>query len=187
MPITRHATAPTAYRSLGYENRNIHSCLICAIPPRVCFSLNNGCWENGRSNPWETDLLTRRVHNTDFRKDHIMATSGITQQIEQKASPRLQQPQAVSIRPPFWLRMLRRNSYVYSVMCKSQLFYSRHLLAANERSEFRGYRELFSMNEFEAQRVQELKQQGFTVLPEFFPASLVDNIFEKADRMYREL
>jgi hypothetical protein len=97
------------------------------------------------------------------------------------------QPAEVFVRPPFWLRTLRKNPYLYSPICKARMAYSRRILAASERSEFAANRRLLTMNEMEAQRCRELANQGFTVLPEFVPVQTVDKIFEQADSMFRNL
>ena len=61
------------------------------------------------------------------------------------------------------------------------------MLAKDERELFQRDQALFSMSDFEAKHSRKLKEQGFTVLPEFFSTDLADTIFEKADRLFKEL
>jgi hypothetical protein len=68
-----------------------------------------------------------------------------------------------------------------------RLAYSRYVAGHRERALYRDNRELFSMTPQEAQHSQELGRQGYTVLPDFFDSSLIDRLFEKADRLLRSL
>jgi hypothetical protein len=109
-----------------------------------------------------------------------------TSQAVSTVSPAIQ-PRPVSLKPAFWLRTLRRNPYVYSAVCKSRMAFSRHVLAATERKVFHENEALFSMSKSEWKHVTELRERGFTVLPDFFATDLVDRIFEQADHMFRTL
>jgi Phytanoyl-CoA dioxygenase (PhyH) len=85
------------------------------------------------------------------------------------------------------IRSIRSEPHLYSVICKTRLFHSRYILASSERAMYRRERPLFSMSSLEAKHSQELANQGFTVLPEFFGADLMDGIFESADRLFKNL
>jgi len=85
------------------------------------------------------------------------------------------------------LRTIRSQPYLYSAMCKSLLFYSRHLAASTGRALYRSERPLFSMSASELIHCDELRNQGFTVLQGFFEEALMDRIYEKVDVLFRDL
>jgi hypothetical protein len=90
-------------------------------------------------------------------------------------------------RPHVVLRTIRSQPHVYSAVCKARLFYSRNIAAVRERILYRKLRHLFSMSPFEQQHCEALGRQGFTVLPEFFNADLVDTVYEKVDTLLKNL
>jgi len=85
------------------------------------------------------------------------------------------------------LRAIRSQPYLYSAMCKSLLFYSRHVAASTGRALYRRQKTLFSMSDSEARHCEELRNQGFTVLDDFFNEALMDRIYEKVDVLFRDL
>ena len=92
-----------------------------------------------------------------------------------------------SPKPHPLLRIIRSQPYVYSTMCKSLLFYSRHVAAKPERTVYKQARSLFSMTDLETKHCDELRNQGFTILHRFFSFELVDRIYEKADKLFKAL
>ena len=118
-----------------------------------------------------------------------MSTSTLSQQPlgSSSSQPKPREAPELIVRPPFWLRTLRRNPYIYSVACKARLTYSRRVLAARERMILQEHKALFAMSQSEAARCRELREQGFTILPELVPISVVDQLFERADRMFKDL
>ncbi len=97
----------------------------------------------------------------------------------------MQNDQAIA-KPPL-LVQVAKQPYLFSVICKARLFYSRHFLVQLERTEYRREKHLFKMSPFEAERYDEMRRQGFTVLQDFFDVGRIDLIYEKADRLFREL
>lgn len=117
-----------------------------------------------------------------------MSTSTVTRkQLGSNPSKPQIQTAEVFVRPPFWLRTLRSNPYIYSAACKARLAYSRRVLAARERKILQDHSALFVMSQSETSRCVELCQQGFTVLPELISTAVIDGIFEQADRMFKGL
>ncbi len=88
-------------------------------------------------------------------------------------------------RSPFPLRVMRSEPHVYSAICRARRAYSRHIAGRRERSLFRESQDLFAITPAEARSVEDLRKQGYAVLPDFVPTALVDAIFEKADRLLR--
>ncbi|HUA01085.1 MAG TPA: phytanoyl-CoA dioxygenase family protein [Candidatus Aquilonibacter sp.] len=43
------------------------------------------------------------------------------------------------------------------------------------------------MNDFETRQVESLRRHGYALAPQFFPADVIDGIYEKADAMFRNL
>src|ERR1700738_1335148 len=85
------------------------------------------------------------------------------------------------------LMRIVKEPHLFSVICKARLFYSRHFTVRPERADYKREKHLFAMSPFETERYEELKNQGFTVLHDFFDASHIDSIYEKADRLFRNL
>jgi hypothetical protein len=90
-------------------------------------------------------------------------------------------------RSPFLLRTIRTRPYLYSAICKARLHYSRRIAGAEMRRIFHINRHLFAMNSFESQQVESLRNQGFALLPEFFSRDIANNIYSKADELFRNL
>ncbi len=67
------------------------------------------------------------------------------------------------------------------------MYYSRRIAGAKTRRIFRRNRGLLAMNAFEAEQVESLRAHGYALAPGFFPESLVDSIYRKADAMFRDL
>jgi hypothetical protein len=88
---------------------------------------------------------------------------------------------------PALIRLLRSQPYVYSALCKARLGYTRYVAAMAERILYRQEKSLFAMNALEAKHCEELSNQGFTVVENFFEIALVDTILEKADQRLRSL
>jgi hypothetical protein len=92
-----------------------------------------------------------------------------------------------SARPPYLLRAVRSQPHLYSAICKARLLYSRRFAGANMRALLQEHHELFAMNAFEREQVAALRQQGYALAPDFFPAPAIDRIFAQADVMFRNL
>jgi hypothetical protein len=92
-----------------------------------------------------------------------------------------------SARPPFLLRAVRSQPHIYSALCRARLLYSRRVAGAGMRDLYRGNRALFGLNELEQREVANLRNNGFALLPQFFPAEAIDRIFQKADAGFRSL
>jgi hypothetical protein len=90
-------------------------------------------------------------------------------------------------RPPVLVRAIRTQPYLYSTICKARLLYSRRVAGAGARNTFRRNHDLFQMNDFEAGQVERLRQRGYALAPGYFPAAVMDRIYEKADAMFRGL
>jgi hypothetical protein len=89
----------------------------------------------------------------------------------------------ISSRSPHLLWSIRSRPYVYGTVCRAL----RHVAAAAERNLYRRERHLFPMNELETKCCRELGNQGFTVLHAFFNVDLIQEIYQKTDRLFREL
>ena len=90
-------------------------------------------------------------------------------------------------RSPLPLRLMRSEPHLYSAISRTRLAYSRYIAGRRERVLFQKNRDLFFMTPQEARHSEELGRQGYTVLPDFFATSLIDVLFEKADRVLRSL
>jgi ectoine hydroxylase-related dioxygenase (phytanoyl-CoA dioxygenase family) len=69
----------------------------------------------------------------------------------------------------------------------TRLAFSRYVAGRFERALYRKNRALFEMAEAERRHGEELQRQGYTVLPEFFDTAVVDPLFDRADRLFRDL
>jgi hypothetical protein len=86
-----------------------------------------------------------------------------------------------------WLRTLRKQPNLYGAICRARLFYSRQIAGAAARRSFRRNPALLAPSLLERSNVESLRTHGYSLLPEYFPANLVDRIFSKADAMFRDL
>lgn len=82
---------------------------------------------------------------------------------------------------------MRSHAYIYSAVCKARLGYSRFVSAHAERALFRKHKALFSMNITEGNHCWELRNQGFTVMEDYFDPSFMDSILQKADLLFKTL
>lgn len=92
-----------------------------------------------------------------------------------------------AVRSPFLIRTIRKRPVLYSAICKSRLFYSRRIVGAAARREFRSNISLFRMDEFESRQVDSLRHLGYALIPRHFPPAIVRRIFDRADEMFRSL
>jgi hypothetical protein len=88
---------------------------------------------------------------------------------------------------PLYVRAIRKRPALYSAVCKSRLFYSRHITGAHGRREYRNHLPLFRMNDFESQQVASLRSLGYALAPSYFPSETADRICAQADAMFRNL
>jgi hypothetical protein len=91
------------------------------------------------------------------------------------------------LRSPFLLRTVRLQPHVYSAICKARLLYSRRIAGAASRNIYTQHRSLFAMSDCERAQVERLRAHGYALIPEFFPADLIDRIYRKADHLFRNL
>lgn len=113
--------------------------------------------------------------------------------VTQPPSPK---PAAIPVQPgshqqaarsPFLLRTVRMRPWLYSAICRARLFYSRRIAGAENRRAFLRDRALFTLNEFEAQQVESLRNLGYALAPAFFPAAVIDRIYETSDALFRRM
>lgn len=90
-------------------------------------------------------------------------------------------------RSPFLLRTIRLQPHVYSAICKARLLYSRRVAGAASRSLYLQRPSLFAPNDLELAQIANLRTQGYALIPEFFPTELIDRLYAKADRLFRNL
>src|SRR5512142_407289 len=79
------------------------------------------------------------------------------------------------------VRTLRKHPYLYSAVCKARLAYSRRIAAARERSLYRQDPAQWAMTPWETSHCERLKTQGFALIENLVPASVVDTIYARAD------
>jgi hypothetical protein len=92
-----------------------------------------------------------------------------------------------STRPPIFVRAVRQRPALYSAVCKSRLFYSRHIAGAHARREYREHLPLFRMNDFESRQVESLRTLGYALAPSYFAPDAVGRIYAQADAMFRSV
>ncbi|HEY0704948.1 MAG TPA: phytanoyl-CoA dioxygenase family protein [Candidatus Acidoferrales bacterium] len=92
-----------------------------------------------------------------------------------------------SARPPALVSAVRRQPHLYSAICKARLFYSRQIAGARMREVFRRNENIFALSEFENVLLESLQTHGYALIDGFFPADLIDSIYETADRLFRDL
>lgn len=92
-----------------------------------------------------------------------------------------------AIRSSFFIRNLRARPHLYSAVCRTRLFYSRHVTAASARRAFRENASLFAMSAFEHSQVASLRRYGCALAPGFFSRALADSLFASADRLFLSL
>ena len=92
-----------------------------------------------------------------------------------------------SARSPLWLRALRNRPGLYGAICRARLFYSRRLTGAAARHSFRRNHGLLVPSLLEKSNIESLRAHGYSLLPGYFPAELIDRIYSKADAMFRNL
>ncbi|PWT81327.1 MAG: hypothetical protein C5B58_10005 [Acidobacteria bacterium] len=98
----------------------------------------------------------------------------------------MEQVDDTSPKPHPLLRSIRKQAYLYSLICKSALFYSRNIAGAVQKKAFISHRDVFSMNAEEARHCNELRRTGLTVCRGLFDRESIDQIHQKADRLFRE-
>jgi hypothetical protein len=90
-------------------------------------------------------------------------------------------------RSPLSVRWVRSDPHLYSVACRARLFYSRRVAGRRERELFRSKAGLFSMTSRERQHSEELRAQGFTLIPGFLDFDTVDHLYRRADQLFHSL
>lgn len=90
-------------------------------------------------------------------------------------------------RSPLWLRALRKRPGLYGAICRARLFYSRRIAGAAARRSLLRNCGLFLPSVFEWSTIDSLRTHGYSLLPAYFPAELIDRIYSKADALFREL
>jgi hypothetical protein len=92
-----------------------------------------------------------------------------------------------AVRSPWPVRTIRKHPYLYSTVCKARLAYSRRVASAREQALYKQHPELWRMNALEAKHADHLKQHGFALVEDFVSPQAVDDIYNKADRLFRDL
>jgi Phytanoyl-CoA dioxygenase (PhyH) len=85
------------------------------------------------------------------------------------------------------VRAVRSRPHIYSAVCKGRLFLSRFIASAADMALYRRNKRLFVMTALEKKHYDDLRDQGFTILHDFFDPKLVDRIYDKADQLFRDL
>lgn len=116
-----------------------------------------------------------------------MSNSVISTQASPRKAKSLGRTYTIPARSPFLLRTIRMRPQLYSAICRARLFYSRRIAGAESRRAFLQNRTLFSPTPFEVQQVHSLRTQGYALIPAFFPVTLIDGIYAKADSLFRSL
>jgi Phytanoyl-CoA dioxygenase (PhyH) len=88
-------------------------------------------------------------------------------------------------RSPRMVRMIRSMPHVYSLLCRSRLLYSRRVLGAEDVRLYREHRDLLAMTPGETHHCAQLARDGYTVIDDVFPVSVIDRILEQADELFR--
>ncbi len=89
--------------------------------------------------------------------------------------------------PPLLLRAVRRQPHLYSAICRARLYYSRHIAGAAVRDLYRANQSLFTLTNAEQEEVGYLRDDGYALLPGFFPADLIDRVYRRADALFHVL
>ena len=84
------------------------------------------------------------------------------------------------------IRVVRSQPHIYSAVCKGRLFFSRYIASAADMALYRRNRRLFAMTAVEKKHYEDLRNQGFTVIHDYFATELVDRIYEKADHLFKQ-
>jgi len=90
-------------------------------------------------------------------------------------------------RSPWPVRTLRSHPHVYSAICKARLAYSRRVASAREQALYKENPNLWHMGDSEAAHAQHLKKHGYALVENLVPAEVVDALFQKVDRLFRDL
>jgi hypothetical protein len=94
---------------------------------------------------------------------------------------------ASGIRSPWPIRTIRKHPHVYSTVCKARLSYSRRIASANEQVLYKGAPQLWRMSSPEAVHSEHLKKHGYALVKDFVPSRVVDALYGKADRLFKDL
>jgi Phytanoyl-CoA dioxygenase (PhyH) len=95
--------------------------------------------------------------------------------------------EARGTRSPLLLRALRAQPHLYSAVCKARLLYSRRIAGAATRRLSRRNRSLLIASSFEQSSVESLRTHGYSLIPEYFPADLIDRIYSRANLLFHNL
>lgn len=85
------------------------------------------------------------------------------------------------------VRTIRSHPYLYSTVCKARLAYSRRIASAREQALYREKRQLWNMDPVEAKHCEHMKKQGFALIEDFVSPEVVDSVYARADRLFKDL
>jgi len=89
--------------------------------------------------------------------------------------------------PKGWKKILRRNRYIFSLIAKVRMFYSRYISSMQLRNRFLANKELFFLNEEQKEHVSSLQRDGITILENYFSEDYIDSIQKKLDKNVKDL
>jgi len=90
-------------------------------------------------------------------------------------------------RSPFLLRTVRSHPHLYGAICRARLAYSRRIAASESRRQFERNRALFEMSQFEALQADNLRNDGYALIANYFAQDLIDRVYSAADHLFRSL
>jgi ectoine hydroxylase-related dioxygenase (phytanoyl-CoA dioxygenase family) len=96
-------------------------------------------------------------------------------------------PQKAGMRTSWPVRTLRKHPHIYSTVCKARLAYSRRIASAREQSLYKENARLWQMTPAETAHSEHLKRYGYALVEDLVPTEAVDVLFEKADRLFKDL
>lgn len=96
-------------------------------------------------------------------------------------------PASGPMRTSWPVRTMRQHPYLYSTVCKARLAYSRRIASAREHALYREKRQLWNMDPLEAKHCQHMKEQGFALIDDFVSPEVVDAVYNRADRLFKDL
>jgi len=82
---------------------------------------------------------------------------------------------------------IRSNPYLYSLIVKARIWFSRNILSKQLIKKFNDNVDIFNLNDNERKHVKELDENGITVLENYFDREQVTEIDNKIDSLFRKL
>ena len=85
------------------------------------------------------------------------------------------------------LKTIRGMPNLYSKMCKTRRYLSKTIANKEGKELLENNISLFKLNEFETKHLNDLNENGYTVINDLFSDELIDTIDEKADKLFKDL